>query len=529
MNDSSEAMVDPAESANDVPLLRLEGITKRYPGIVAVDDVSVDFWAGQVVGLVGKNGAGKSSLIKVMASAIHPDEGHMFLDGEPLQLHHPWQANQAGLAFVHQELHDVANLSVAENVMLGLGFPRRFGIFVDWAELDRRAVEVLEQLDVDLDPREPVGELSVAKQRMVMIARGLAQNARMIVLDEPTASLSDEEIGHLFEVVHKLRRSGIAVVYVSHRLEEIFAITERVVVMRNGSVVADLPTADLDRASLIAYITGHDDSTTAAERRQIRQIGGTPDTEVVLAVDGISAPTGVENCTFELHQGEILGIAGLVGAGRTELVRAIFGADPRSAGTITIGGEQRSISNPADAIAAGMALLPEDRKTQGNVMDFSVRHNITLASLPHHRVLPRLMVPSPNSERARSTELVDRLAIKTPHDQQPVRLLSGGNQQKVVIAKWFAHGADILIFDEPTHGVDVDGKEEIYSVAEELAADGKSVIFISSEFSELVGLCNRVVVMQEGQIVGSLEGDEITEQAIVAMCYADRAKTDASA
>ncbi len=512
-----------SESARSTSFLELVDITKRYPGVLAVDDVSLAFEPGQVVGLVGKNGAGKSTLIKIMAGAIRPDHGHLAVDGVRLDLHQPHQATLAGLAFVHQELHDAANLSVAENVMLGLGFPRSLGLFVDWRALRQRAAAVMELLEVDIDPRAAVGDLSVAKQRMVMIARGIAQQARVVVLDEPTASLSDEEIRHLFSVVRKLRGEGIAVIYVTHRLDEIFAITERVVVMLNGRVVADEETTALDRRSLITHITGHADAETAIERRHSRRIGGCPDTEVVLDVRDVVAPTGIRSCSFDLHAGEILGFAGLVGAGRTELVRAVFGADRRTAGTITVNGRVVSVKNPEAAMAAGMALLPEDRKSQGNVMDFSVRHNITLASLHHHRVAPRIVVPSAQSERSAATGLIARLGITTPHDKQPVRLLSGGNQQKVVIAKWLAHGAEILIFDEPTHGVDVDGKEEIYRIAEELAASGKAVIFISSEFSELVGLCHRVLVMQEGSVVGILDGDEITEQSIVALCYSEPA------
>lgn len=515
-------MSEPSTSGS-TPWLELSGITKRYPGVVAVEDLTLSFRPGETVGLVGKNGAGKSSLIKIMAGALRPDAGSITLDGMELELHQPRDASAAGLAFVHQDLYDAANLTVAENVMLGLGYPRKLGVLVDWKRLNQRAAEVMQRLEVDIDPRAVVGDLSVAKQRMVVIARGLAQQARMVVLDEPTASLTDEEIQHLFTVVRRLRSEGIAVVYVSHRLEEIFEITERVVVMLNGRVVADQPTEMLDRRSLIAHITGHDDAETATERRKNRGVGGRPDSETVLEAIDISAPTGVRGCSFDLRAGEILGLAGLVGAGRTELVRAIFGADRRTAGTIRVRGEAVSIKTPEVAMAHGLALLPEDRKAQGNVMEFSVRQNITLASLHHHRVAPRVVVPSGQSERDKATSMIDRLHIKTPHDRQQVKMLSGGNQQKVVIAKWLAQGADILIFDEPTHGVDVEGKEEIYSIVEELAAIGKSVIFISSEFSELVGVCHRVVVMQEGTIVGSVEGDEITEQAIVELCYREPA------
>ena len=342
---------------------------------------------------------------------------------------------EAGLAFVHQDLQDVGDLSAAENVVMGLGYPRRFGLFVDWAELRRQAAGSIARLEADIDPRRPVGKLSVAQQRLVMIARGLAQQAQLLVLDEPSASLTDEEIEHLYAVVRRLRDDGITVVYVSHRLEEIFELTERVLVMRNGLLVADEPTASLDRGSLISHITGHEHAQTATERRASRGVGGRPDTEVVLEVDGVSADTGVHNCSFDVRQGEILGLGGLMGSGRTELVRAVFGADHRREGMVRVHGVEISDNRPSGSMSAGLALLPEDRKTQGNIMDFSVRSNITLASLDRHRVRPRAPVPSPRSEKQVADARIDRLSIATPSDRQLVRLLSGGNQQKVVIAK----------------------------------------------------------------------------------------------
>lgn len=501
--------------------LEISNITKHYPGVLAVDDVSLAIEAGSIVGLVGKNGAGKSTVIKIMAGAIQPEHGQIDLDGNRLELHHPHHATEAGLAFVHQDLYDVADLSVAENVMLGLGFPKKLGVFVDWPRLYQRAAEEIHRLEVDIDPRVPVGELSIAEQRLVMIARGLAQNARLLVLDEPTASLTDDEIEHLFGVIRRLGSDGIAVVYVSHRLEEIFEITERVVVMRNGRVVADEPTVQLDRRKLIEHITGHERAETAMERRRSHGIGGRPDAPALLEIDDITADTGVRGCTFDLREGEVLGIAGLIGAGRTELVRAIFGADPRTGGAVKIRGVDAEIRSPSDAMKAGMALLPEDRKAQGNVMDFSVRQNVTLASLDKHRLAPSVAAPSSSSERVEAAHMIERLAIATPDDRQLVRLLSGGNQQKVVIGKWLSQGADILIFDEPTHGVDVDGKEEIYDIMQELAAQGKGVIFISSEFSELVGACHRIIAMRDGLIMGELEGDDINEEAVVELCYSD--------
>ena len=501
------------------PLLEITEVTKRYPGVTAVNNVTLSLEAGQIVGLVGKNGAGKSTLIKIIAGAERADEGNLSLNGESLDLHRPHDATVAGLAFVHQDLQDVGDLSVAENVRMGLGYPRRLGLFVDWAELRRQAAESIARLEVEIDPRQPVGELSVAQQRLVMIARGLAQQASLLVLDEPSASLTDEEIEHLFAVVRRLRDDGITVVYVSHRLEEIFELTERVIVMRNGQLVADEPTESLDRSSLIGHITGHEHAQTAVERRAKRGVGARPDTEVVLEVEGISADTGVHDCSFDVRKGEILGLGGLVGSGRTELVRAVFGADHRREGTVRVHGQEIKENHPSESMAAGLALLPEDRKTQGNIMDFSVRNNITLASLDRHRLRPRVPAPSVRSEKQAADQRINRLSIATPHDRQLVRLLSGGNQQKVVIAKWLEQGADVLIFDEPTIGVDVDGKEEIYDIMEELAAAGKAVVFISSEFSELVGVCHRVLVLSEGRIIGELEGDAVNEPAIVELCY----------
>lgn len=501
--------------------LEIRDIYKEYPGVIAADDVNLTFDAGTIVGLVGKNGAGKSTVIKVMAGAIQPERGEIYMDGTKLDLHQPHQATQAGLAFVHQDLYDVPDLSVAENVMLGLGFPKRWGVFVDWHDLYGRASDEIQRLELDIDPKVAIGDLSIAEQRLVMIARGLAQNARMLVLDEPTAALTDEEIERLFRVIRRLRDEGMAVLYVSHRLEEIFEVTERVIVMRNGRVVADETTAELDRRQLIKHITGHESGETAIERRRSHNIGARPEAPILLEVQDITADTGVHGCTFDVREGEILGIAGLIGTGRTELVRAIFGADHKTGGTVKIRGETVEINSPADAMKVGVALMPEDRKSQGNVMDFSVRQNITLASLEKHRITPRVPAPSASSEKVQAVQMIGRLSITTPSDRQLVRLLSGGNQQKVVIGKWLSHGADILIFDEPTHGVDVDGKEEIYDIMQELADAGKAVIFISSEFSELVGTCHRIITLRDGLLMGELEGDEINEQSLIELCYSE--------
>ena len=498
------------------PFLVGKGLTKVYPGVRALSDVDGAIMPGVVLGLVGKNGAGKSTLLKVFAGAVQPDEGQIFIDGEEVTLHSPHDATKRGLAFVHQELTDVPNLSVAENIELGLGYPRRAGVLVNQRALRRKTREVLERLEVDIDPRRPAGTLSLAERRLVMIARGLAAEARLLVLDEPSASLTEDEINHLHAVVRSLRDSGVAIIYVSHRLDEILALTDFIGVMRDGELVYNARTKDVSMTKLIEEITGSLDA--APERRDPRKVE-TPGEEV-LRVEGLSASDAVTDASFTLRKGDLLGIAGLVGAGRTELVRAIFGADRASSGSIHVHGREASIRSPRDGLRQGIVLLPEDRRHQGTVQSFSVRKNVTLPALKRYRRGP-FPLPKVGAERKTTRELIDRLNVKVAHVEHPVRYLSGGNQQKIVLAKWLESGADVFIFDEPTHGIDVEGKDEVYNLMEKLAEQGKGVIFISSEFSELVGACNRVVVMREGRVVGELEGEAITDAALIERCYAD--------
>ena len=518
MSEATES--EPKEEAGrrpprEQPFLIGRQLVKQYPGVVALDHADGAIRKGVILGLVGKNGAGKSTLIKIFAGAVQPDEGEVLIDGEPVKLTHPQQAAKLGLAFVHQELADVPNLSIAENIELGLGYPKRFRVFVNKRALRRKTREVLKRLRVDLDPSTPVASLSLAQRRLVMIARGIAADARLLVLDEPTASLTDDEIKHLHDVLRSLRDEGVAIIYVSHRLDEIFAITDYVGVMRDGQVVFNARTRDVTMTQLIEAITGSADA--APERRQPRPPSAAG--EELLRVENLTVPDVVEDASFVLRKGDLLGIAGLVGAGRTELMRLIFGADRPAAGRIHVNGREVKIRSPRDAMRAGIVLLPEDRRHQGTIQTFSVRKNVTLPTLSRYR-LGRLPLPSTRRERASTRDLIKRLNVKVAHEEHPVRYLSGGNQQKVVLAKWLESGADVFIFDEPTHGIDVEGKEEVYKLMEELAESGKGVIFISSEFTELVGACNRVVVMREGRLVGELEGDAITDAALVERCYA---------
>ena len=496
--------------------LEVRGLVKRYPGVVALDNVDVSFPGGSILGLLGKNGAGKSTLIRVLAGVVQPDAGEILVNGVHTDISDPHAATGLGFSFVHQELADVLNLSVAENVGLGIGYPKRALGLVKRRELNAWAQEVLDRLEANIDPRAPLSSLSIAQRRLVMVARGLAADARLFVLDEPTASLTDDEITHLHQVLRRLRDDGVAIAYVSHRLDEIFEITDRVIVMRDGQTVFSAETPEVTKAQLIEKITG---SAGAVESRP-RRPPAPADAPEVLRVEDISLPGIVAPSSFSLRAGELLGIAGLVGAGRTELMRLVFGADRPATGRVWVNGAEARIRGPRDAMAAGIVLLPEDRKNQGAVLHFSVRKNITLPSMERFRVTQVFPVPSERRERVAASDLVERLKIKVADPEHPTRFLSGGNQQKVVLAKWLDSGADIFIFDEPTHGIDVDGKEEIYDLMGELADQGKGVIFISSEFTELVGACNRVLVMREGRLVDELEGAAISDGALVELCYA---------
>jgi len=501
--------------------LRIEGrgLVKRYPGVLALNHADLTLEAGSIHGLLGKNGAGKSTIIKVLAGVVQPDGGEIKVDGEVTEIHSPHAAGDLGFAFAHQELTDVPNLTVAENVLLGLGYPTAGGAFVRRREMRRRAAAVLDRLDAGIDPGAPLTGLSIAQRRLVVIARGLAADARLFVLDEPTASLTDSEIDHLDRVLKTLRDEGVAILYVSHRLEEIFAMTDTVTVMLDGAAVHHGKTADLDKAKLIELITG---SAIAVEKR-------TPHTtkagaKNLLEVRGVTIPGIVENVSFDLREGEMLGVAGLVGAGRTELMRAIFGADRAAAGEISIKGKAVKIRSPRDGLKAGIVLLPEDRKHEGGILDFSVRKNMTLPSLPKFRLAGPAPFPSQRKERKGARELVERLSIKVADVEYPTRFLSGGNQQKVVLAKWLDSGADVFIFDEPTQGIDVEGKEEVYQLMTGLAEEGKGVIFVSSEFNELIGTCSRILVMREGELVGQFEGMDISEGELVDACYSHEAE-----
>jgi ABC-type sugar transport system ATPase subunit len=509
-----------SSTAAATPIVEIRGLRKEYPGVLAVDDASLTIAPGEILALLGKNGAGKSTVIKMLAGSVTPDAGEIRVEGEEVQIHSPRDAGELKLGFVHQELTDAPDLTVAENVSLGQGFPKRAGVFVDWPRLRSFAAEVLGRLNADIDPRATVRELSVADQRLVMIAHALAKEVRLLVLDEPTGALTEPEIDRLMEVVRTLSDHGVAILYVTHRLEEVFALTDRVVVMRDGQVVGTEQTKALDRPGLVEMIVGPGKARQEGKRR--RAVGATRSEEVLLEVDSISREGIVDDVSFAVQSGEILGIAGLVGAGRTELVRLIYGADPRSDGKVMVSGKEVRVKSPEDALKHGLVMIPEDRRNQGAVLDFNVRENVTLATLSKHRAVRGLPFPRASSEEKAARQEIEALSISTPSTSTSMRLLSGGNQQKAILARWMEHGAKVFIFDEPTLGIDVDGKQAIYEIMEKLAGEGCGIIFVSSEFAELPEVCDRVLVMSEGRVVKEFDGETIEERTLVEACYAAR-------
>lgn len=501
------------------PVLSIKGLGKRYPGVVAVDDVSFDVMPGEIIGLLGKNGAGKSTLIKMTGGVEHPDQGEIEVGGKPVEIGNPRDATALGISVVHQELADVPGLSVAENVELGLGYPTLPGGLVNWRKLRRTAKEALDKIGAEIDPAAPLSSLSVAEQRLVMIARSLSSYVRILILDEPSASLTEPEVERLLEVVRTLSSQGVAVIYVTHRLAEVFAVSDRVVVMRDSKFVGTKPTAELDRSTLIEMITGpvlgHE--TPITHKRVRAEANG--DAPELLRVEGLQRDGVVENVSFTVRGGEVVGLAGLVGSGRTEVSRLVFGADKRHGGKIFVEGEEVKIRSPRDALRNGIVLLPEDRRHQGAVAHFTIRENVTLPTLDQNRAVSVLPHPSKRKERKVASRYVEELAIRSSGVEHPVRLLSGGNQQKVILAKWLEHGAKIFFFDEPTLGVDVEGKQDAYESMDRLAAEGSAVLFISSEFSELLTVCDRIFVMAEGRLVAELANQGLSERDIIDACY----------
>ena len=491
--------------------LRMRGISKTFPGVKALSDVSLCAEYGRVHAIVGENGAGKSTLMKILSGAYPPSAGTTEVDGAEVRMRKPADAQKLGIRMVHQELNLVPDLSVAENVYLGR-MPRRRG-FVDRAAMLRDTKAVLEELGAAIDPKVRLGELSISQQQLVEIAKAYSAGPRIIVLDEPTSSLSEHETAALFRILRTMKAAGIAIIYISHRLKEVLEIADDVTVLRDGRLIDTRPAAGITAAEMIRLMVGRE--VTNVFPKTPSEIG-TP----VLKVVGLGDGRDFQDISFEVRAGEILGLTGLVGAGRTELARAIFGLTPASEGRIEINGMATAITSPAAAVKAGIAYVPEDRKDSGIIPSMSVRENI---SLPVLRRLSRLGRVSMSADRRLATKYTRDFAIAPPDPERRIEQLSGGNQQKAVIARWLSTSPSVLILDEPTRGVDVGAKAEIHRIIGELVAGGMAVVMISSELPEVLGVCDRVVVMRDGRASPPVARAELSEERIMALATGEAA------
>jgi ribose transport system ATP-binding protein len=485
-------------------LVEMAGIDKSFPGVHALKGARFDLVAGEVHALMGENGAGKSTLMKILAGVYSRDGGDIRLDGQPVDVASPRQALEHGISIIHQELSLMRDLTAAQNIFIGREPRRLGGLLLDEQKLNEDTAAIFRSMNLALDPRVLVETLTIAKQQMVEIAKALSFRSRVLIMDEPTAALNDTEINELFAIISRLKAEGVGIVYISHKMDEIKRISDRVTVMRDGEFVGTVPSAETPIETIISMMVGRAlGEATAA--------GTTPaDAPVALEVRGFRRGKEIRDVSFSVRKGEILGLAGLMGAGRTEVARAIFGADPVEAGEVLVDGKKVSIRMPRDAVRAGIGYLSEDRKHFGLATGLDVRNNIALASL--ERFVGTGGVLKEDEMRQAAQKYIQQLAIKTPSDTQEARLLSGGNQQKVVIAKWLLRDCPILIFDEPTRGIDVGAKSEIYKLLNALAAQGRAIIVISSELPEILRLSYRIAVMCEGRLTGILPGGASQEE-----------------
>jgi ribose transport system ATP-binding protein len=494
---------EPMPAQTKEPVVRFRGVSKGFPGVVAVDGVDLDILPGEVHVVAGENGAGKSTLMKLLSQVERPTAGTVEISGEPVEFHGPGYAQHLGVAMVYQEFALAPDLSVAENLYLGRE-PGRFG-FVDRGKERDEAGALLRRVGLEVGPARLVMGLTVAEMQRVEIAKALAIDAKIVIMDEPTATLAEKEIDDLFGVIRGLTGEGIAILYISHRLDEIFRVADRVTVMRDGRIVETLPVSELDEDGLVRLMVG----------REIGNLYPKPQAEigdVLLRASGINRGEKLKDCSFEVRSGEILGFAGLVGAGRTELARAVFGADRIDGGTVELEGRELKIKKPQDAIDAGIGYLTEDRKGEGLALQLGVDQNITLANLPMTAGFINL-----GEERNIARRRRDELDIRTPSIRRRVQVLSGGNQQKVVVARWLETNARVLFFDEPARGIDVGAKAEMFGLIGELATEGRGIVLISSYLPELLNMCDRILVMHEGEVAGMLSRDEFSEERVIAL------------
>jgi ribose transport system ATP-binding protein len=514
MIDTPDFSVPPSDEVGErvtEQLLKVSGISKSFPGVQALKDVQFELNRGEVLALVGENGAGKSSLMKILSGIYTKDAGTIVLEGREVNIDSPKHAQELGISIIHQEINLMPHLTIAQNIYIGR--EPRGGLFLNERALNRKAGELLQRLGIHLNPRELVGDLTVAKQQMVEIAKALSFDAKVLIMDEPTSALTDAETDTLFTLIEGLKAHGTGIIYISHRMDELRRITDRVTVLRDGAYIGSLDKNELDIPRIIEMMVGR--HLEEGARPQARAEASS---EVVLKVEGLHTRHLLKDINFELRRGEILGFAGLMGAGRTEVARAIIGADPSEGAVVHVRGKQVRINQPSDAVRYGIGYLSEDRKLLGLLLEQDVNTNILLASLEEYT--DRLGFVHTGKGKQKSRGFVDSLRIKTPSISTTTKNLSGGNQQKVVIAKWLERDCDILIFDEPTRGIDVGAKEEIYRLLNELVAQGKSIIMISSELPEVLRLSHRIVVMANGRITGVLDNEDATQAKI--MDYATR-------
>lgn len=485
-------------------LLELRNITKSFPGVLALDKVQLEIRPGEVHVLMGENGAGKSTLMKIVDGIYRPDDGEIFVRGQQTNIHSPIEAMELGIAMIHQELNTVLHMTIAENIFLGREMGK--GILYEKKEMALQAKKVLEQLEIDLNPNQKVIELSVAQRQMVEIAKAVSKNAQIIIMDEPTSAISDKEVEALFAIIKRFRKEGKGIIYISHKMDEIFRIADRITVMRDGKTVGTYNAQDITSEQLVAKMVGRE--LKEVYPRQISYEMG----EEILNVKNLSSTDAFENVAFQLKKGEILGISGLMGAGRSEVAEAIFGLREKS-GEIIVNGKKTVIHKPKDAIKAGIAFITEDRARTGLNLKTTVKKDVSTLTLSQY--CNRLAIINKGKENQVVEASINKLRIKTPSSNQSVKNLSGGNQQKVIIARWLLADPDILIMDEPTRGIDVGAKFEIYTIMRELAASGKAILMISSELPEIIGMCDRTIVMHEGRVTGELSKEEMTQENIM--------------
>ncbi|HEY1722864.1 MAG TPA: sugar ABC transporter ATP-binding protein [Magnetospirillaceae bacterium] len=492
------------------PLLTMTGMGISFSGVPALTDAHLTIERGEVHALIGQNGAGKSTMIKILTGAYKRDVGTIMFDGKPIDFSSPQEAQRGGISPIYQEINLIHFRTVAENIFLGRE-PKRMG-FLDVGRMNREAAELLRRFAIDIDVRRPLMDFSTAIQQMVAIARALSFDARLVIMDEPTSSLDEREVTVLFDTIRKLKRDGVSVVFISHRLDELYAVCDRVTVMRDGRTVSTAAMTDITKLQLIAAMLGRDLKAVSERSTGFAGVTGTKGGAELLEAEGLKIGHRVRGASLSVSAGQIVGLAGLLGSGRTEIARAIFGADPFDAGTIKFAGQTIKPRAPAETIALGLGFCTEDRKIEGIVPEMSVRENLTLALLPK---LARMGVIDEGKQREIVDRFIKRLGIKTSGPEQKIRELSGGNQQKVLLARWLCMNPKLLILDEPTRGIDVGAKAEIQSLIKELADQGLGVLMISSELEEIIEGANRVFVLREGQTVADLTHEEVSEQRIM--------------